>query len=193
MAGDRDTPIPEPVERVPTGPMSTRLQAAVASETGAAPAISANPNGEGGEGDPLIDLLHSIRTTIENGGGGSTPPPGSPAAKSAKNRAMVWGGAKALLGILGVIGSVYLGMKAAIGDNAAAIDDVGRAFDDHLDVPAHDGAADEFKAVDDRMDIMDRKVDKLDTRQTVIIDGIGDIKDELKEQRRYNRRRRRDD
>lgn len=95
--------------------------------------------------------------------------------------------AKFLIVIASAVGTVYVGMQAAIEDNSDAVEDIGEDLAHHADEPLHHGAKVELDGFDKRLGTIERTTDRIEIQQSTIVEGIGEIKVELREQRRRRR------
>lgn len=83
--------------------------------------------------------------------------------------------ARYLVAGLLALGGAYVGIRAAVDQNTRAVDAAIRQLDKHSIT---------LDELDDRLDGLQRQADKVETMQGVIVEGIDEIKSELKARRR---------
>jgi hypothetical protein len=98
------------------------------------------------------------------------------AAKTGGNG--LFGIAKFVAALLVAAATAYFGMRVAISDNTGAI----RALQRELDIHAH-------PKIDERLRTVERQTDRIETKQEAVLKGIGEIKSELRDDRRRQRDR----
>jgi len=89
--------------------------------------------------------------------------------------------AKFSVALVAAVGGAYLGIQAAVQDNSAAIER-------HTAAPGHPVMIQAVDQVDGRVDAIERRTDRIETKQEAVLEGIGEIKTELRDQRRRRRR-----
>lgn len=87
---------------------------------------------------------------------------------------------KFAVAFVATLGTAYLGIKAAINDNSAAVQRLDERVKEHSTMPTHPGAETRLREADKRLDGIDRKTDQIEVRQEVILEGISDIKDQIR-------------
>lgn len=165
---DQSPGVPEPVERADTARVVTGILEHV-RDVGPIPlAPDAERRAPSLTVDQLVDQLADRR-------------PAKPRTVLGMSLADV---AKFLFVIAAGIGSAYLGLRSGIKDNARAIHDTVEDVDRHEERPLHPQTGIELGKIDDRLDGLEQTTGRLGVRQETILDGLNEIKVELRDQRR---------
>ena len=90
--------------------------------------------------------------------------------------------------IVVAVGSAYLGIRSGIEGNAIAVQRVADDLEHHDSLPIHPEAADDLEKLDGRLDVIERTTDRIEVQQIAIEKGIGEIKVEIRDQRRRRNR-----
>ena len=138
--------------------------------------------------DEFLDALAAKLVKHGGGGSGGGSPPPSYTKKERRTSNL-----KLVVGIVAALGSgvggSFLAVKALAEDNHRDVKEIKREAAKHADEPMHDKGADEIKFIRARIGTMETEQKVQGRDIDYIKDGIDDLKQDLRDNRRRPRRR----